>query len=65
VNIDGCKSYATRENLDRALEKLHFKGDRHVVVWNSKGRCTAIFPVSNIKDGNILRYSHYGFMTIG
>lgn len=66
MDIDKCRSYATREGLNRALAKNGFDKDRYLVVCNTKGRFTAIFPVSNFSGGGYLgRYSECGFMTLG
>lgn len=59
------RSYATEENLMAALEKFGFTGHRMVICKTVEGRWTAVFPVSNIQDGNLMRYAHQGFMTIG
>lgn len=64
-NIDNMKSYATEENLVKALTKLGFVNDRHFVVCNRAGRFTAVFPVSNIKCGYLGLYAQHGFLTIG
>lgn len=63
--LDNCKSYKTEANLLAALEKLGFREDRYIVCLTLQGRFTAIFPQSNIQDGNICRYSSQGFMTLG
>ena len=65
MDINTSKSYATKENLVKALIKLDFANDRYVVVCNEAGRFTAIFPLSNIQDGNVCRYANLGFMTLG
>lgn len=64
-NIDTCKSYATEANLITALKKLGFYEDRHLVVCTRQGRFTAIFPASNIKNGDMALYARQGFMTLG
>lgn len=64
-NIDNCKSYATEANLIKALTALNIVNDRHLVVCNRAGRFTAIFPASNIKNGDMALYAREGFMTIG
>lgn len=65
LNIDTSKSYATEANLLAALAKLGFADDRYLVVCTRSGHFTAIFPVSNITDGNMTRYARLGFMTLG
>ncbi len=64
-SIENSRSYATEAALVKALTKYGFAQDRYTIVLNRAGRFTAIFPFSNIKDGNVMRYSHRGFMTIG
>jgi hypothetical protein len=70
-DIDNAKSYATVDNLNKALTKLGFLDHHHLVVYNSKGRATAIFPSSNVMtnryghQGNLMLYAHHGFKTLG
>ena len=64
-SINNCKSYATQDKLMLSLKKLGFENDRFLIVCNWDGRFTAIFPVSNIEDGNMTRYARHGFMTLG
>jgi hypothetical protein len=64
-DIDTCRSYATEANMVTALGKLGFAGHRHLVVRNRAGRFSAIFPVSNVQDGDLTRYARAGFMTLG
>ena len=62
-DIDKCKSYATKENLAKALDKMGVtKMDRPLPVCTSDGRWTAIFPVSAC-NGNLTMFP--GFMKIG
>ena len=67
MDIDNCKSYATEENLYKAINKAGFtkEMDRFIVVLNRKGRYTAIFSQHSerIKNGGYIAiYSQYGFM---
>ena len=64
-NIDSCKSYKTEENLMKALAKFGFDTHRHMIVCTRDGRFTAVFPFSNIQDGNVMLYAYRGFMTLG
>lgn len=64
-DIDNNRSYATEENLQKALVKLGFADHAHVVVCNRQGRFTAVFPASNIKGGYMGLYASHGFLTIG
>ena len=71
MDINTAKSYATKENLNKALVKAGIDDHRHLVVSNDKGRFTAIFPFTNIKDnrygiqGNVSLYPRYGFFIFG
>ncbi len=65
LNIDTTKSYATEENLIKAISKLGFEKDRPLVVCNREGRFTAVFGLhlSGV-SGDPTRYARHGFMTI-
>jgi len=65
MNLDECKSYATEENLNKALKKFGFDTHRHVVARTRDGRWTAIFPQSNIQGGYLALYACKGFFTLG
>ena len=71
MDIETSRSYATEANLEAALKKVGFFKHRHLVVYNRDGRCTAIFPVSNVttneygQAGNVMLYANRGFMTLG
>jgi hypothetical protein len=71
MDIDACKSYATVENLKKALVKAGIDTHRYLVVCNTKGRYTAVFPFANVADdrygiqGNLCIYPHNGFMIFG
>lgn len=58
------KTYATRENLARALDKMGVSRIKHrpLAVCTSTGRWTAIFPASAC-EGNMTAFP--GFMKIG
>lgn len=43
MNIDECKSYATEDNLLRALTKLGFDPKKALIVRNRSCRWTAVF----------------------
>lgn len=66
-NIDTAKSYATEENLMKALKKLGFDAYRPMVVRNREGRYTAIFSLSmsglGAEGGYIAIFSAQGFKT--
>lgn len=64
-NIDLAKSYATEENLMRALKQLGFDTMRPMVVCNRAGRFTAIFSLSRagIDGGYIGLFAAKGFKT--
>lgn len=62
--IDNSRSYATHENLEKALVKLGVtRHDRPIAVRTTEGRWTAIFPAP--RDGDVTKFSRLGFMTIG
>ena len=63
--INNCTSYTTQGKLLLSLKKLGFENDRFLIVCTWNGRFTAIFPVSNIEDGNMTRYARHGYMTLG
>jgi hypothetical protein len=74
INVPTIKSYATRENLVKALTNLKIADHPHMVVRNDEGRWTAIFPQSNFErkwlwDGNVMPYIAFyaslGFMQCG
>lgn len=63
---DEIRSYATRENLHKALKLYGFDQDRYVEVYTKEGRVTVIFPQSNFREGGyVMKYSAKGFMTLG
>lgn len=78
LTLDDCKSYATRDNLERALERLHLDDYRdsdtqvpcrYIICQNGQGRWTAIFLVSEYfsrnKTGGYVGFaSRHGFMSI-
>jgi len=59
LNIDSSKSYATEENLIKALKKLRVPSG-YVIVKNRQGRWTAVFSF----HVHGVRMVHEGFMTI-
>jgi hypothetical protein len=66
MNIDNAKSYATENSLMRALARYGFDKDRFLIVRNRAGRFTALFPMSNFRDGGYVGiYGDRGFMTVG
>lgn len=67
-DIANAKSYATKENLIKALKKHKIDEDRHLVVCNEQGRFTAIFFQSNFEQYGISYmgyYAQYGFFVVG
>ena len=63
-NIDSSKSYATEENLMKALAKLGLADRKPLVVRNREGRFTAIFSVSFGEfNGDIMLAARHGFKT--
>jgi phage gp16-like protein len=65
-NIDDAASYATEDNLVRALTKLGLNEFTYLVVCNRKGRFTAIFyrALSEFQ-GDVARAARHGFKTLG
>lgn len=63
--IDTLRSYATKDNLQKGLERLKVDQHFHLKVCLSNGRWTAVFPGSNIQGGYVLLYSSMGFFTVG
>lgn len=65
-NIDTCKSYATEDNLMRAL-KEHGLDDaaRPLVVRNRAGRYTAVFAYSHVQGFGVARVAGLGFKVLG
>lgn len=71
MDINSCKSYATLANLEKALIKIGVENHRKLIVCNTNGRYTAVFPQANVMDdryglrGNMCFYPHNGFMIFG
>jgi hypothetical protein len=66
MTLESAKGYKTKANLDKALKRLGFDGDRHLVACKEDGTFTAIFPQSNFKNGGYIGlYAQHGFMTLG
>lgn len=67
LNIDNSKSYATEDNLMKALAKLGLDTMRPLVVCNRAGRFTAVFGLhlsGMAASGNVMAAARLGFMTI-
>lgn len=69
INLDGCKSYATKERMLKEAEKLLTPyvdeyADQAIIVPTEDGRWTAIFKLDMSKGGYLCRYSIKGFMSI-
>lgn len=64
-NINSAKSYANELNLNKALRELEIDQHNPLVVCNKAGRFTAIFRLSDIKDGDMAKFARLGFMTLG
>ena len=67
IDIDYARSYATEDNLIKAIEKnFGSETDEYVVVCNRKGRYTAIFfhygPYARIHPANV---ASFGFPVFG
>lgn len=60
------RSYATEENLQKALTKYGFQQARHIIVKTEDNRWTAIFAASNFRDGGYVGvFADKGFYTFG
>lgn len=77
IELNNCKSYATEENLLRALAKLGLdeygsEGEmpcKFIVARTTEGRWTAIFLISqyfnlNKTGGYVAFASQHGFMSV-
>ena len=64
-NIDDAKSYATEENLLKALTRFGLHTAKHIVVRNRAGRFTAIFGYSWNPTVNAGYIAHAGFKVVG
>jgi hypothetical protein len=68
INSKYIKSYASEENLLKALKKAKIDDQRYMIVWTKEGRCTAVFPQNNFERYGISYmgfYSQFGFMVFG
>ena len=71
VKLDSphIKSYATEANLETGLATAGLAEQRHLVVRNSEGRWTAVFPLNwlteDMKCGAIPHIAAQGFMVVG
>ena len=68
--FDHCKSYATRENLVKALEKLNLVKDgldrAIMIIRTPSGRWTALFLKSFMPSNvNVFSPAHLGFKVVG
>lgn len=67
ITLDECRSYATVENLRRALQKYGLEEYRHIECRNAEGRWTAVFSFGDAQRMHGQCYlgfaSQYGFMT--
>jgi hypothetical protein len=67
MNIDTAKSYATEENLMKALKKVGLDEMNPLVVRNRQGRYTAVFGLhlsGLASNGNVTFAARHGFCTI-
>lgn len=68
INSKYIRSYSNEANLAKALEKAGISAHRHLVVWTKEGKCTAVFPQSNLERHGISYmgfYGQFGFMVMG
>jgi len=64
MDINSCRSYATRENLKKNLAKLGLDKHRPIIVRNDQGRWTAIFGYTLSGYPNPATIAHMGYMVI-
>jgi 3-mercaptopyruvate sulfurtransferase SseA len=66
MNIDTAKSYATEENLTKALTKLGIADWHPMIVRNREGRFTAVFTYSFVAPHtNPFNIARLGFKVLG
>lgn len=64
---DDVKSYKTKENLVKAIERYNLNRIRHVICKTENDRWTAVFLVSeyvNREGGYVGIASQHGFMSV-
>lgn len=67
ISIEEARSYATVENCVKAIEKYNLSHLRHIICYNSAGRCTVVFLVSehiNKHGGYAGIAARHGFMSV-
>ena len=67
LDIDNSKSYATEENLIKALRKQGLDTMRPLIVCNRQGRFTAVFGIhlsGMAQTGDVTAAARCGFKTI-
>lgn len=57
INNAYIASYKTKESLLEAIEGIGAEDHRYIICQREDSRWTAVFAFSNIKDGNLFRYS--------
>lgn len=62
IGFESCKSYATKANLLKALERFPDEW-RYLICCTEEGRFTAIFQGASL-GGNVAGAAREGFMTI-
>lgn len=68
INEKTLRSYKTVENLEAGLKKFGLSDFRYLIVCNSAGRYTAIFPASELEKNGISYmgyFCQFGFITLG
>ena len=53
LNIDNANSYATEENLNKALVRSNLNDVDHLTVCNRAGRFTAIFTLCRCDQAKV------------
>jgi hypothetical protein len=67
ITLEDTRSYATEENLIKAIEKFGLTSIRHIISRTPDGRWTAVFLVSewvNKNGGYVGVASQHRFMSV-
>jgi len=59
------RAYATTDNLRSAIARLGLMDYHHIIVYNSEGRCTAIFALTQKHTLDPIYPTRHGFMVFG
>ena len=59
------RAYATADNLRAAIARLGLMDYHHIIVYNSEGRATAIFALTQKHTLDPIYPTRHGFMVFG